>query len=204
MSAERLVARSLGDGPLVLGDAVVVVGGPSPAGNRRARQLVVRAAETGRRVVWIDACGEHRVDGDGDGGLAEVMSGAGLTSGAGVIEWVSAADALDERLQRGRLWRAAGRVGAWRDAKLVRRRGRLRGMFAGVASTLRRFARLGRGVGLWRSVDAQLDAAAGPPAAIVHTDEVSVTTAWHLARRYRDVPAGDDIPAGLCDGRGVS
>ena len=57
---------------------------------------------------------------------------------------------------------------------------------------------------MWRSVAAQLDAAAGPPVAIVHTDEVSVTTAWHLARRYRDVPAGDDIPAGLCDGRGVS
>ena len=194
MSAE-LRTRSLADSPFVVRDRVVVICGPSRAGNRRARRLVVQAAGAGFDVVWIDAFDER----GGAHALLQLDGGADVT---GSIEWLSADDELDARLRAGLLWRVADRCTGWRGARWVRDRGALRGALGSLSSNLRRVARLRRGIVLWRCVDAQLDAGSGDPAAIVHTDDFAVTTAWHLARRYPEVPAANELPPQLLDRQG--
>ena len=193
MSADPVVVRSLGEAPLVLGDAVVVICGPIRAGNRRARRLAVTAAVAGCRVVWIDAFDE-RGSFRGDLPVDEGCAG-------GSIEWVSAESDLDTSLRGGRLWRLSDRISGWREMPMVRRRSVLRGLLGGVVSKLRRLRRLSRGGALWRCVRDQIDADGGTPAAIIHTDDVAVTAAWHLARRYPGVPAANEIPPGVLDRR---
>lgn len=188
VSVDRVVVRSLDDAPLDLRDAVVVICGPSPAGNRRARRLVLQAADAGRRVVWIDGCGEHQLDGN--------------VVDAGSVEWLLAAEQLDAGLRAGIVWRLSDRVTGWRELRWVQRWAGLRGSLMALAANLRRVARLRRGVVLWRCVAAQLDAGLAPPAAIVHADDVAVTTAWHLARRYPEAPASNDVTSDLLERQG--
>ena len=155
---------------------VLVLGGCTRLGNRRARRNVKGALELGCRVVWFDGF-EEEIGGHGVP-VGGVESGGELrVVGLRAAEELATSRTLRARIAR---WLSTGSPGPRRHtlARWSRRSVQI--------GRSRRFCRLQLPV-----VDQAVTSAL--PAAIVYCDDVALTTAWRLSRRWPHVWVGSEL-----------
>lgn len=146
---------------------VLVFGGVTREGNRRARRNIERALEAGMDVVWFDGFEETFEGTDERVPLAAKPSEGRLT----VIGYGD----LDKRTWSGRLHGGpspgAATASAWR--RNLRRLGLLFRPWAG-----------------WKAIRSEVIALTGlpDPSQIIYCDDYSLTSAWHAARLWVSTP----------------
>ncbi|HJQ90485.1 MAG TPA: hypothetical protein VJ950_02160 [Acidimicrobiia bacterium] len=150
---------------------LLVFGGVTRSGHRRARRVISRALDVGLDVVWFDGLGETESDpmrigplsSDVESNLVIVPFDADLTR------------TLSARMRSGG-WLRTSPIGRplWRFLRKV-------------GSVLQPRA-------CWLTVRADVRRLAGhsPPAAIVYTDDQSITSAWYASRIWETVPVSSD------------
>ena len=145
---------------------VLVLGGVTPLGHRRAQRIVSRIAATSANVIWVD--GFER-----PGSEHEPSREVDLPSHVTVISFARAqAESLAGRLIHG---------GTWRNRPLLGRLWR---------SYLRRLGGLLRPRSAWRVIKTEVHrlSTLSDPEAIVFCDDYALTSAWNCARIWPEVP----------------
>lgn len=180
------------------GGWVLVFGGVTREGNRRARAATEKSAELGLAVIWFDGYREY----DGDGGGQRVPLGADPGEARVVVvdyseaergHWINLLGRTSLSPNHAKpveqLVRSAGKRGG-----IVRRvrRAVTRAWWVFRTKVLRRLSQTFRGVVGWRLVRADVTAVADqapPPSQIIYGDDFAQTQAWHAVRIWPDVEA---------------
>lgn len=162
---------------------VLLLGGCTRPGNRRARRTVGKAIELGLQVIWIDGF-EEEVEGQSVP-VEGIATDAGLII-VGVREAEVAATHQTTRAKVARLLpNGSSNAGVQRISRFLRRSLQI--------GRSRRFHRL------QQAVINQITTST-PPAAVVYCDDTAITTAWHLSRRWPQVVVDSELkirePAG--------
>lgn len=150
---------------------LVVFGGVTRSGHRRARRVASRALDDGLDVVWFDGLGET----DSDPMRIE-SSSSDVESNLVIVPFAAELS----RTLSGRL-----RSGGWlRTSPIGRQLWRL----------LRKVGSVLQPRACWLTVRADVRRLAGhsPPVAIVYTDDQSITSAWYASRIWETVPVSTD------------
>lgn len=178
---------------------ILILGGLSRAGNRRARRVVAGVVGRGAVPVWIDGFDERREE-DGERVVID-----GLADDARVLV-VPCAEQERSLSEHGFTMRCSRWVGGTysalerrRVATPVVRRGR--GAAKLLERSLARAGGVGRGRRLWHLLRPELDSIDldQRPTAVVYCDDYALTSAWYLSRRWPDVeasggPSFDEAP----------
>ena len=162
---------------------ILLLGGTTRVGNRRARRLVVELTKLGASVMWVDgfvetvpgAQGRVPIDGVPLGHKVEILE---VKS-----EFVAASRHSLSALTEPLLVRLA-KTGS-RASSLARR----------FATFTRRLENLGRGRRFWSVVRRNLDEVGlgEPPTAVLYCDDSALLAAWHLARRWPSSAVGSSL-----------
>lgn len=183
---------------------VLIFGGVTREGNRRARRAVSRALEEGWAVVWFDGYREVFEDDPNE----RVQLGEDAPSDSVTVvdysddersHWLNRmVERVPKALVRP-LESTEQRVGAnGRGIEMTRRlrRSMARFMLGFQRVVLRRISQLFRGVVGWRLVRNDvlgLADAAVPPEQIIFGDEFALTQAWHAVRLWPDTEAAMEV-----------
>ncbi|MGH3650094.1 MAG: hypothetical protein ACRDU9_05235 [Acidimicrobiia bacterium] len=159
----------------LIGDRwVLVLGGVTRQGNRRARRACARALAAGADVVWFDGFGEIFPHSSRRVPLDHVASEANVF----IVEYQE----TEARTLSGRLRTGAGLQGRrstrWIWQHLTRRLGMVLRPRAGWLAVRRDVAAL---------------EACAAPMAIVYGDDYALTSAWHAGRIWASPPIGIDF-----------
>jgi hypothetical protein len=170
------------------GDWILILGGVSAAGNRRALRLASEIAEEGLAAYWIDGFRE-RADG---ADLAVEVDGI---SGGAEIDVLTIVERLSEADQRALLARFASVL----QSMLIEGGGRIGQRFMSVPKILYKASGLGRGRRYWAAVHGELELLEPlePPVGIAYCDDTALTAAWHLARRWPGAYVGMNVMRAL-------
>jgi len=165
--------------PTSLSDTwVLIFGGVTREGNRRARRATAVALASGNDVVWFDGFEET----DPDTGNRVPLDSAVSDEGLFILGFVEReAQTLSAKLRLG---------GRLRSSSLARK------LWYAV---LRRVGLVLRPRACWKAVrdDVRVLAAASAPASILYCDDYSITSAWRAGRLWESTP----IVASLGDTR---
>jgi hypothetical protein len=170
---------------------VLVIGGVSRDGNRRARRAAREAASDGLNVLWLDGYEETypgeentRVPIEGlDGPGSVIVAGFRLQERSGLLNRLSfgspKAGATDYETDDGAEWGSSS--------------SQIRRAITGVRKALfRKINQVFRGYLLWRLLRptlAHLHDSLPQPRSIVYCDDYTIPAGWHAARIW-DVPIG--------------
>jgi len=152
---------------------VLVLGGVTRVGNRRARREIRRAGEEGRDVVWFDGFCET---------VAETGERLAVELKAGRL-WIVDLRSAEETTLAGRL-----RLGtALRSNALSRFLWKVIG---------RRLGLLLRPRACWKVIREDILSlrSSPPPQAIILGDDIAVTSAWYAGRLWPGSPITTDLP----------
>lgn len=165
-----------GDGPqagTVREPWVLVFGGVTRMGTRRARRAVSEALESGFDVVWFDGSGDEQQE-----TRKPVRLDRGGIGRLHIVAYVDAeAATLASRLRSGRALQSNPLLRAlWRHV-------------------LRRIGSLLRARACWTTIrpDVKRLARGSAPAAIVCGDDHSITSAWYASRIWPDAPVSTQL-----------
>ena len=183
---------------------VLVFGGVSREGNRRARRAAAKALDNGFDVVWMDGYAEvfkddggHRVPLDTNESGAVVIVDYSIAERAHFLNrmvqtipdsLVAPVAAIERRLH------ASSAHGARQITQA--RRGLVAMMRKFRKKLLRRISQVFRGMVGWRVVRSDVQAlavSAPPPTYIVFGDDFALTQAWHAARIWTESPVGTEL-----------
>ena len=192
---------------LPVGSWVLVLGGVSRVGNRRARRFSIQAAISGKKVVWFD--GFEEVWEDSAKGRVDLPSD---TPDEAIF--VFGYRDQEQRFFLNRLANAVPRAvfapGSWAAKQLGRSSNeslahfgrRIRRITRKVGEALRskflgKLAAAFRGRAGYKIVRTQLVqlARSTTPSAIIFCDDFALTTAWHAARIWPDAPVSSELPS---------
>ena len=155
---------------------VLVLGGCTRPGNRRARRDVKTAVEHGFRAVWLDGF-EEEVDGC-RAPIADLAAGAEVR----IVRLRAMDEASNRRTVRSRLARLIGSGSPGPRRKQL-------------ARSVKRLVQVGRGRRL-RSIQMPIIdelAVSSRPDEVVYCDDLALATAWELSRRWPDVRIGSEL-----------
>ena len=155
---------------------VLVLGGCTRPGNRRARRFVKSAVERGFGAVWLDGF-EEEIDGRRVP-VAELAAGADVR----IVGLRAMDEASNRRTVRSRLARLIGSGSPGPRRKQL-------------ARSVKRLVQVGRGR-RFRSIQMPIIdelAVACRPAEVVYCDDLALATAWELSRRWPDVRVGSEL-----------
>lgn len=183
---------------------VLVIGGVSRQGNRRARRFIKELALENRNIVWLDGfeevfpdSAETRVP------IGELPGGTLTTLGYRNEE----SSFLPNRLARwipSLVYGFGSRIATWlgnssRDglAHMGRRIRRVsRRVGNAVHKPLDKLASASRGYAGYRVLRPRMQMLRdSPPVLVLYCDDFALTTAWHAARLWPDVPVVPEPPA---------
>lgn len=161
---------------------LLVLGGATTAGRRRALDVVHLDLMPGAEVWWLDGA-DLPLDVDDIGEPNGIIGGG---SDRTLLVWACGSD-LGKAIADRRLVRFGSGLGTSEALEPLRRIGHQ------VAQLAKRAGGLARGREYHQLVDQMLTAVAvsRPPSAVIHCDDVAVAAAWHLARRWPAVPCID-------------
>lgn len=191
--------------PEIDGDWLLILGGVTRSGNRRARRFAALALELGHNVVWLDGF-EEALDEDG---MRVPLDTEAPRAGLTVIGYRDP----EQRIILNRLANffpkiihgagsyAATTLGVSSSEKVahmgrqIRRATRRIGneLFSRV---LNRIASMFRGYSGYRLTRKWFGHVAkiSPPNAVVYCDEFALTMAWHLARQWPNTLVTKELP----------
>ena len=154
---------------------VIVFGGVTRPGNRRARRLTKRALRKGIAVVWFDGF-EERFENSGD---RVPLDEDGFDPDLLVVGFAEA----ETRTLAGRLLSGQGFNGNSLGRAVWK-------IF------LRRLGAVLRPRAGWQTIRPDVEALARgkPPQMILYCDDNAITSAWHAARIWASTPVGTDLP----------
>jgi hypothetical protein len=182
---------------------VLVFGGVTREGNRRARRGAARALEEGWSVVWFDGYGEVFEDGSDQRVPLEVdlPSDAVTVVDYSVVERSHWLNRMGETVPKALIRppeHGERRMASSRRLHVIRylRRAIVRFALVFQRAVLRRLSQVFRGVVGWKLVKSDvlgLTNLAGPPELIVYGDEFALTQAWHAVRLWPDIEAAMEV-----------
>lgn len=151
---------------------VLVLGGVTSLGHRRALRIVPRIATSDAKVIWLD-------------GFQPRNSEASLSDAVELPSHVSVIASPRSKMAKVSEWLAQG--GSRLNRPLFRRLWR---------KSLRRFGSALRPRASWQNIRTEVRQMATLPSpdAIVFCDDLALTSAWHCARIWPDTPVGSDWP----------
>lgn len=184
---------------------VLVLGGVTREGNRRARRAVREATSGGLSAIWFDGFDERyedaremRVELGGDLDYSNVV--VVCYADEERAHWLnSAGDALTQRVEKGSRSieeKVSGRFDA--TAKVLRR---IRMWVEKLARrvrklVLRRLSQIFRGLVGWSLIESDivtLERTVAAPMAIVYGDDHAFTQAWRVAKIWTHVPVSTEL-----------
>lgn len=154
-------------------DWVLILGGVTRTGHRRAQRVTELAGNSGLDVVWFDGLV------DDESPLETVPDETGSTTTVVVVTF-------GEELRRTMSGRMRSGDGLRQNA-LGRQ----------VWRVLRKVGGLLQPRACWRVIEKDVRELANltPPAGIVYTDDQAITSAWYASRIWRSAPVATDLPS---------
>lgn len=184
---------------------ILVLGGITREGNRRARRACRDAIDTGLNVVWFDGFEESFDDGSRvpivvDHSFSVVVVGYRDTErGHPINAMVTAVpDAIERLFVKIESGAAASRVEFLSRLGTVLRRNIVPLLATIRKKLLRRFSQIFRGIVGWRIIRPALVSLverAPSPSAVVYGDDFALTQAWRVARVWPEVPIDMELVA---------